>query len=155
MELALRHALATVAYRAGNALRDAPPGFGDFRPFPGTRSPGEILAHMGDLIDWAESLARGKEEWREAAPLPWDEEVARFFAALQSFDRRLDSNASLAVSPEAVFQGPLADALTHIGQIALLRRIAGSAVRGENYHRADVVAGRVGLDQSPPRREFD
>jgi len=148
----LRHTVATLAYRAGKALRGAPPEFGDFA---GTgRKPIAILTHMGDLFDWALTLADGKQAWHEAAPLPWDQEVARFFAALDAFDRRLASGAPLAASEEKLFQGPIADALTHTGQIAMLRRLAGCPIRGENYFVAGVAAGRVGLEQSPPVVEF-
>jgi hypothetical protein len=151
----LRHLLATVAYRGGKAVRGAPTEFATFRAGPTSRSPVEILAHVGDLYDWALSMASGAEKWHDSQPLAWDAEVDRFFRALAAFDAFLSSAHPLASSVERLFQGPVADSLTHVGQIALLRRLAGSAVRGENYSRADIVAGRVGRDQSPPRREFD
>jgi hypothetical protein len=150
----LRHTLATLAYRGGKAVRDAPEGFAQFNACEGARTPGEILAHVGDLLDWAVSLARGEQRWHDSAPLPWGEEVARFFRGLAEFDAYLASDAPLASSAEALFQGPVADALTHVGQIALLRRMAGGPVRGENYFRADIAAGRVGAEQPAPRREF-
>jgi hypothetical protein len=81
--------------------------------------------------------------------------VQRFFAALERFDAYLASDTPLHESAEKLFQGPIADALTHVGQIAMLRRMAGCAMRGENYHRAEIILGRVGPDQTPPRREFD
>jgi hypothetical protein len=151
----LRHTVATLAYRGGKALRDAPAGFEAFRAGPGTRTPGQILAHIGDLLDWALNLAQGRKVWSDSAPLPWPEGVARFFKALQAFDDHLATNAPLESPAEALFQGPIADALTHVGQIALLRRLAGGPMRGENYHKADIVAGRVGPEQASPRREFD
>ena len=151
----LRHTLATLAYRGGKAVRDAPAGFGSFKASPTTRTPVEILAHVGDLMDWGLSVARGKQQWHNANPLPWDDEVARFFGALAAFDDHLGGSDSLGDSLEGLFQGPVADALTHVGQIALLRRMAGGAVRGENYHKADIAAGRVGPAQSEPRLEFD
>lgn len=151
----LRHTVATLAYRAGRPLRGAPDGFGDFRISADARTSGEVLAHMGDLLDWALSLARGKQQWRNATPQLWDREVQRFFASLAAFDAYLASDAPLHAPPEKLFQGPIADALTHVGQIATRRRLAGAPVRGENYFIADIVAGRVGLEQSPPRREFD
>lgn len=150
----LRHTVATLAYRAGKALRGAPPEFAAYRADATSRTPAEILAHMGDLFDWALSLANGNQKWHNSAPLPWDQEVERFFAALQAFDARLASDAPLAESPEKLFQGPVADALTHTGQIAMLRRMAGCKMSGENYHVAEIVAGRVGLAQAAPRREF-
>lgn len=151
----LRHSVATLAYRAGKALRGAPPRFEELRISETSRSAGEILAHMGDLFDWALSIAQGKPEWHDSASLPWEQSVRRFFAALEAFDAYLASGAPLHASPEKLFQGPIADALTHVGQIATRRRVAGAPVRGENYFRADIVAGRVGPDQSAPRREFD
>jgi hypothetical protein len=154
MEDFLRHTLATVAYRGGKALRGAPVEFGDYRPMPGGRTPVEMLAHIGDLFDWALKLADGKHEWHSAQPLPWDQEVARFFAALQGFDQRLGSGKPLGSSAEKLFQGPVADALTHVGQIAMLRRMAGCGIRGENYFKAAISAGRVGADQAAPVFEF-
>ena len=151
----LRHTVATVAYRGAKALRDAPDSFADFRVGAKSRTPVQILAHTGDLFDWALTMAEGMETWRDSVPLPWPGEVARFFAVLQAFDDFLASTADLAAGTEKLFQGPVADALTHIGQIAMLRRLAKSPVKGENYSRADIVAGRVGAAQSAPRREFD
>lgn len=151
----LRHTLATLAYRAGKAVRGAPEGFADFRAAEGGRTPVQILGHMGDLFDWALTMADGEAVWKDAAPLPWDQEVARFFAALERFDARLQAGRPLANPATKVFAGPVADALTHTGQIAMLRRMAGAQIRGESYFRAEIVTGRVGLDQAPPRREFD
>lgn len=151
----LRHTLATVAYRGGKALRDVPAEFATFRAAEGTRTPLEILAHMGDLFGWAASIAKGKEEWKGAEPQDWNHEVARFFAGLNALDDLLSSSEPLACSPTKLFQGPIADALTHVGQIAMLRRMAGVRMRAENYFIADVSAGRVGPDQAAARYEFD
>jgi len=149
----LRHTVATLAYRAGKALRDAPPEFANYAG--GTRTPAKILAHMGDLFDWALTLADGQQRWHDSTPLAWDAEVARFFRALEAFDQRLRSGTPVEVSLEKLFQGPVADALTHTGQLAMLRRMAGCPMKGENYFKAEIVAGRAGLDQAPPRVEFD
>ena len=151
----LRHALATLAYRAEKALRDAPPHFANFEAAPGTRTPLQILAHMGDLMDWALTLAEGSEAWHDATPLPWPEEVARFFLAMGALDRRLSSDEPLGCSAERFFAGPIADALTHTGQIGMLRRIAGSPVLGENYFVAHITVGRVGTDQAAAVYEFE
>jgi hypothetical protein len=151
----LRHTLATLAYRAGKAVRGAPPEFASFQASPATRTPAQILAHMGDLIDWTVVLADGKYEWHDSAPLPWNDEVARFLRALQTLDDRLASPVPLGYPAEKIFQGPIADALTHTGQISMLRRIAGAPVRGENYFKAEIAAGRVGAEQAAPKREFD
>ena len=150
----LRHCLATLAYRAAKTVRDAPPGFGGLRlEEPTAMTPGRILAHMGDLMAWALSMSQGRQAWRNSAPGEWDAEVERFFAALGAFDAYLASSAPLHAEPERLFQGPIADALTHVGQLATRRRLAGSPVRGENYYVAEIVTGRAGLEQAPPVRE--
>jgi hypothetical protein len=151
----LRHTLATVVYRGGKTLRGAPEAFADFRTSETSRTPGQILAHIGDLLDWALSMAKGKQEWHDSGPLKWDALTERFYAAAKALDDFLASQDPLGVSPEHLFQGPIADALTHVGQIAMLRRMAGAPVRGENYFKAEIVKGRVGPEQAEPRREFD
>ena len=151
----LRHTVATLAYRGGKAVRNAPAEFAEFRGCASGRSAGQILAHLGDLLDWSLSIAQGKQTWRNSEPLSWDKETARFFAALKSFDDYLASAEPLHVPAEKLFQGPVADALTHVGQIAMLRRMAGGPVKGESYFVADVVVGRVGPEQAAPKREFE
>jgi len=150
----LRHPLATLAYRASKVLRDAPAEFAAFRPAEGGRSAGEILAHMGDLMDWAASIAESKETWTDSGPQPWDAGVERFFASLARFDACLAGPLGVGAPAERLFQGPVADALTHVGQLAMMRRMAGAPIRGENYSKADISEGRVGLVQVPPKREF-
>ena len=150
----LRHTVATVAYRGGKAVRGAPASFAAYSPDGSDRTAAKILAHVGDLYDWALSQARGAEAWTDSSPLDWDNEVARFFTALQRFDDYLASDAPLAVTPEQLFQGAIADSLTHVGQLAILRRLAGARMRSENYARADIVAGRVGPEQTAAKREF-
>lgn len=151
----LRHILATLAYRAGKTLRGASAAFATFRAEPSSRTPLAILTHMNDLLDWGLHLAQGRHVWRDTAPASWDEEVVRFHAALRALDDYLASDAPLGAPTGGLFQGPLADALWHTGQLALLRRLAGEPIRGENYFTAEIVAGRVGPDQAAPRREFD
>lgn len=151
----LRHTVATLAYRGGKAIANAPDGFNQFRIADGSRTPDRILAHIGDLLDWALSIAKGQQTWHNSTPLPWDQETARFYAALEAFDSYLASDNELSAPEEKLFQGPVADALTHVGQIAMLRRMAGGPMKGENYFVAEIEAGRVGPDQAAPRREFD
>lgn len=151
----LRHAVATLAYRGAKAVRRAPAEFSKFRPAEGSRSAGEILAHIGDLLDWALSLAQGQKRWRNSKPQSWSEDTERFFAALAAFDEYLASGAKLHASPEKLFQGAIADALTHVGQIAMLRRLAGGRVKGENYYLANIEVGRTGPDQNKPVSEFN
>jgi hypothetical protein len=151
----LRHTLATVAYRGGKAVRDAPAGFAEFKVGDSSRTPGQILAHIGDLYDWALTMADGPQRWNNSTPLAWNDECARFFTTLRRLDDRLANDAALACTVEQLFQGPVADSLAHIGQIAMLRRLAGAPVRAENYAKADIAAGRVGAEQTAPRVEFD
>jgi hypothetical protein len=151
----LRHTVATLAYRAGKALRGAPEGFATFHAGKSARTPGEILAHLGDLFDWATSLAKGEHVWKDSAPLSWEAGTARFFDALARFDAALASESALGSPETRLFQGPIADALAHVGQIAILRRLAGAPIKGENYFKADIAAGRVGADQAVPRVEFE
>ena len=154
-DLPLRHTVATLAYRAAKALRDAPVEFSDFRAGQGSRSAGELLAHLCDLFDWALSLAQGKQKWRDSRPDSWSKDSERFFAALKAFDDYVASEEPLHTPAEKLFQGAVADALTHVGQLALLRRLAGAAVRPENYGVARIEAGRTGADQNAARKEFD
>jgi hypothetical protein len=151
----LRHTVATVAYRGAKALRNAGPAFAEYGLPETSRTPAKILAHMGDLMDWALAIAEGRRDWHDSTPLAWEKECERFFAAVKKFDDYLASGKPLAVPAEKLFQGPVADALTHVGQMAMLRRMAGVPVKGENYFVAEINAGRVGADQAPARREFD
>jgi hypothetical protein len=150
----LRHTLATLAYRGGKAMRNAPAGFSDFQAGHGLRTPGQILAHIGDLLDWAQSIAMGKQTWQDSKPQTWEHDVDRFHAGLRKLDDLLASNETMHAPLEKLFQGPVADALTHVGQIAILRRMAGAPVKGESYFAADIQTGRVGADQAAPKREF-
>jgi hypothetical protein len=148
----LRHTLATLAYRTSRALDGAPESFAEFDG--AGRRPVQILAHMGDLFDWALSIARGNQHWQDSQPLAWPAEQKRFFDALAAFDAYLASSAPLHAPIECLFQGPVADALTHVGQLAMLRRLSGSPTRGENFYVAAIATGRVGPDQPSPVRTF-
>lgn len=148
----LRHTVATLAYRGGKTVRDAP---AEFAGFSGAgRTPAQILAHIGDLLDWALSMANGTRKWHDSTPLPWDKESARFFASLKAFDDYLASAEPLQATAEKLFQGPIADALTHVGQLAMIRRLASAPIVGENYFAADVQVGKVGAEQTPPKKTF-
>jgi hypothetical protein len=148
----LRHSLATLAYRAARTLEGAPETFAEFNG--AGRQPVQILAHMGDLFEWALSIAAGKQHWHESKPLPWPAERQRFFALLQELDAFLASTEPLQAPVERLLQGPVADALTHVGQLAMLRRLAGSPTPGENFYVANIAAGQVGADQPAPVKTF-
>ena len=155
----LRHLVATLTYRAAKVLRDAPPDFGGMAFGASTRTPLLIVAHLADLMGWAVRLARGEYSWKAEGGGDWNVEVARFFDGLAALDQALSSDDSLGGSVEKpvekLIQGPLADALTHVGQLAMLRGMAGSPIRPESYARADIVVGRVGMEQTPARAEFE
>lgn len=144
----LRHLIATLVYRAGVAISDAPENFAAFKIGETLRTPGEILAHIGDLLEGSLRLMKGEFVHLNSAPLLWNEEVARFFTAAKEFDSYLASDALLGQSIEKIMQGPISDALTHVGQIVMLRRAAGAPVRAEGYFNAEIVAGKIGKEFS-------
>jgi hypothetical protein len=153
--IALRQMAATLAYRAAKVLRDAPPDFAHKSFGDATRQPVRIVAHMGDLMSWGVSMAGGGKEWKPGGGDDWKTEVERFFMGLAALDAALADDGEFKGSVDKLIQGPLADALTHVGQLAMLRGMAGAPVRPESYARAVITAGRVGLDQEAPRAEFD
>ena len=155
MSAFIRHTLATLAYRAEKVLRDVPEGFPSTRTGTTTRTPLQILTHMCDLMEWGERMSRGVRRWQHSASADWDEAHARFFAGLAALDAALAEAAPDDAAQEAIFQGPIADALTHVGQLALLRGMAGIPVRPESYARAAIRTGVVGLSQAAERVEFD
>src|SRR5271165_764029 len=148
----LRHTLATLAYRAARALDGAPDHFAGFA-LTG-RMPVQILAHMGDLLDWALTAAVGKEQWRASQPSVWKQEQQRFFQSLQAFDSFLASDGELKAPIERLMQGPVTDALSHVGQLAMMRRLSGSPIRGENFYLAAIEVGQVGAIQPAPVQPF-
>ena len=139
----LRHMVTTVAYRGGLAIVDAPESFASFRATSTTRTPGEILAHIGDLLEGSLHVVKGEMVYLTSTPLPWKEEVKRFFTAVKAFDVYLASDAPLACPVEKLVQGPIGDALTHVGQIVMLRRMSGNPIRSAAYFTAEIVAGEV------------
>lgn len=150
----LRHMLATIAYRGGRALRGVTDDVATYCACDGARTPLEIVAHLGDLFAWVLSILDRAETFEGSTPGTWSAEVDRFYDLLARVDERLASVDALPVREEQLLQGPFADALTHIGQIAMLRGIAGVPVRGENYFIAEVRAGAVGPVQPAPAYEF-
>jgi len=135
--------VATVAYRGGLACVDAPDSFAGFRATSTTRTPGELLAHIGDLLEGSLHLLKGEMVYLTSTPLPWKDELTRFFSAVKNLDSYLASEASLACPVEKLVQGPIGDALTHVGQIVMLRRMSGNPIRPAAYFTAEIVAGEV------------
>jgi hypothetical protein len=146
----LQHFLAALAYRTQKALRGAPEGFGDFRAAPTSRTPYELLWHMTGLMGYARTMFHGGEfEPPRLASLA--EEVSRFHATLEALHRDFADGALTArISDEQFLQGPLADAMTHAGQLAFLRRLHGSPVPSENFIFATIESGNVGPRQAQP-----
>jgi hypothetical protein len=153
----LRHANAVLAYRGAKTLRGAPPEFAHFKAGPTTRTPLELLAHIGDLLEVSAARLRGPAQWNPQSPDTWEKQVARFHAALAAIDAALAAEAPIEVPLTTWYQGPFADALTHVGQLAMLRRMSGAPMKGEAYFYAPIEAGRVGPDQraTDPKYEFD
>jgi hypothetical protein len=151
----LRHTLATLAYRAEKALRDAPDAFADYRLSASSRTPLEIVSHLGDLVEWGERLARGEYKWNAGSSPDWTTACDRFFEGLQAFDAAIAVSTFEGHAPGVIFQGPIADALTHIGQLTMMRGAMQAPIRPESYARADIAVGRVGREQSATRKEFD
>src|SRR5258705_13199826 len=116
----LRHCLATLAYRGGKVLRGAPDEFASYRASESSRTPAEIVAHLVDLLDWALSIARGQQAWKNSEPVDWQAGADRFFTSLTALDQFLASNEPLDASPERLFQAPGSDALTPGGQLTML-----------------------------------
>jgi hypothetical protein len=154
-EVVLRHFVATLAYRAAKVLRDVPSEFGKASFGSTTRRPVLIVAHLADLMSWAITMTQGDVKWRAEGSDDWDVEVKRFFSGLFILDRMLGEKSLDDSAVEQLIQGPIADALTHVGQLAMLRGMAGHPLRPESYARAEIVRGRVGPVQAPPRREFE
>jgi len=154
-KISLRHALATLAYRAAKAINNAPVSFSAFRPGDGSRTAGQILAHMCDLMEWALGIARGQERWHDSTPQSWAEDRQRFFTKLSALDSYAASGEEMHASPDKLFQGAISDCLTHVGQLCMLRRMAGAQIRGENYYVAEIEPGRTGADQAEPVYEFE
>jgi hypothetical protein len=151
----LRHFVATLAYRAAKVLRDVPAEFGQTTFGSATRRPVLIVAHLADLMSWAITMTQGDVKWKADGSDDWTVEVNRFFSGLFILDRMLGEANLDDRAIEQLIQGPIADALTHVGQLAMLRGMAGYPVRPESYARAEIVRGRVGPEQAPPRREFE
>ena len=153
----VRHAVATLAYRTAKTLRGAPESFAEYAPGPTSKNPCQLVAHMGDLFEWGLTQVQGQGKWQSSKPTDWKCECERFFAALERFDQALATDAPIAGDLAMIFQGPIADAFTHTGQLAMLRRLSGAPMKAESYIRADIRIGKVGSDQTPadPRYEFD
>ncbi len=141
----LRHLVATLAFRAKVAISDAQPDFATFKINQTVRTPGEILAHLGDLLEGSLVLMKGEFVVLNSVPLAWQDEVRRFFSAVEAFDSFLASDAPLAQPIEKITQGPIADALTHVGQSVMLRRAAGDPVKSESYFTAEIVSCKMGI----------
>ena len=151
----LRHATATIAYRGAKTMRGAPPEFAHFKATPTTRTPLEIVAHLGDLLEVSAARLRGPAQWNPQPPDTWEKQVARFHAALDAIDQALASDHSIDVPLGQWYQGPFADALTHVGQLAMLRRMSGHPMKGESYFYAKIEPGRVGADQEPAEAKYE
>jgi hypothetical protein len=147
----LNHFLAALAYRTQKALRGAPGDFGSFRAIDGVRTPAELVQHMTSVLGYARTQFIGGRYWPE--PLEsLDDEIARFHEMLGLLAQHLRNGDPLldGMSEERLLQGPFSDAMTHAGQLALLRRLAGAPVPPENFIVAEIEPDRLGPDQAEP-----
>lgn len=146
----LKHFLAALAYRTQKALRDAPGTFGDFRLAPTSRSPHELVWHLSGLMGYARTFFHGGVWQPDKLPTLADE-VARFHEQLAKLSADFeDPSLSCTITDEQLLQGPLADAMTHVGQLAMLRRLHGAPVPSENFIHAQVSAKNLTADQPAP-----
>ncbi len=147
----LRHFLAALAYRTQKALRGAPSDFGSFRTAEGVRTPAELVGHMTSVLGYARTFFVGGRYRPEPLPTLQDE-ILRFHDMLQDLARHLEVGTPLLqdMTPEQLIQGPFADAMTHTGQLAMLRRLAGTPVAPENFVFAEIDPERLGPDQADP-----
>lgn len=146
----LRHTLATLAYRANRVLADAPEGFGDFDAGQGVMTPRKMVNHMSMILAYAKSRLTGEEFQRPTEVDDWSMEVDRFYETVSALDKAAE--AGFRADGEMVLrmlQGPILDALTHVGQLSLLRRLAGSPTPKDNYIKAQIELGKTGKDQAP------
>jgi hypothetical protein len=145
----LRHFLAALAYRTQKAIRMASDGYADFRVVPGVRTPHQIVRHMSDVLMYACAYYTGESHRALSAP-SFAEQVDHFHEVLSELDGYIETGSPVGTTYERLLQGPLADAMSHVGQLALLRRLAGDPVPPENFIEADIEDGRVGREQKPP-----
>jgi hypothetical protein len=146
----LRHFLAAIAYRTQKALRDTPEPFADFRVMPGVRTPHELLLHMTSVLGYARTFFIGGE-WHPKKMPTFGEEILRFHEMLESLGQHLDAATHFReTTPEKMFQGPFSDVMTHVGQLAMLRRLFGSPVPPENFIVATIDPRNLGTDQAEP-----
>ncbi len=152
----LKHFLAAIAYRTQKALRDAPASYATYRAAPGVRTPHELLFHMTSVLGYARTHFVGGA-YRPSAKPTMAEEVERFHEMLEDLGTHLEEGTPLrGTTPERLLQGPFADAMTHAGQLAMLRRLAGSPIPPENFIEAEITDANLGPKQaeavSPDRR---
>jgi len=142
----LRHFLAAIAYRTQKAVRDAPDSFADFRAAPGVRTPHQLVRHMSDVLGYARTTFQG-DTWRAHTLPQFSDEIARLHKLLESLGKDIETAEFGRVTPGQLLQGPLADAMTHAGQLAMLRRLSGSPIPPENFIVAEIDGENVGADQ--------
>lgn len=137
----LRCYLAGLVFRFEHVTAGTGEEFAKFEAGHGVRTPQQIVRHMTGLV----LLARDQFEevaGRRPEPLPWPEEKSRFVATVWDFDTLVSKGSGLREdrsipSMAHVWNGPLSDLMTHVGQLATLRRLAGDPVPAVRYSQVD------------------
>ena len=149
----LRHFLAALAYRLQKSIRGAPEDYWYFEAGQGVRTPGRIVRHINGVLSYAVAIIESGnlDQRTHLEDLSWQDELERFHQTLKVLDQHLLNQPNLSDDLlRRLLQGPLSDAMTHIGQLATLRRMAGFPVRAENFMKANVQTGHLGADQPEP-----
>ncbi len=149
----VRHFLAALAYRFHKAVKDAPEGFAELDAGHGIRSPLAIVHHVNGVLGYARVVLEtgDLDHWHEVPRLGWREQLALVHQTLEAIDALLAADRRIDPDKlQRLLQGPLADAMTHVGQLAMLRRVAGSPIHAESFYKADIRAGQVGEAQPEP-----
>jgi len=151
----LQHFLAALAYRTQKALRGAPESFADFRAGTNVRTPRELLMHMTSLMGYARTLLHGGR-YEPPRVDTFSEEITRFHGMLGALlDDFADPTLEARITDQQFLQGPLADAMTHAGQLAMLRRLAGAPVASENFIYANISPRNLTENQAEPAAPDD
>lgn len=145
----LRHFLASIAYRATKAIKNAPDNYPTFNLGKGVKTPLRILHHITGVLTYAHSFFEHYETTHFEVK-SWSAEINELYKILSKLDVSIQEKNPNKVTEEQLLQGPFSDAMTHVGQLSMLRRMVDSPIPSENFIFADIRKGEVGPDQPDP-----